>query len=141
VRKSDALQEVDMLNKVLIVDDSDLIHKMYKMVLMRYRCAIIDAQNGQDALEKNPDVNLLLVDINMPEMNGLDFIRKVKEQRTYDHIPIVVVSTEGTEEDAMRAISLGARGYVKKPFQPSDLHTLIAVLYPLTGHGTACSAV
>lgn len=133
-----------MLNKVLIVDDSDLIHKMYKMVLMRYRCAIIDAQNGQDALdklEKNPDVNLLLVDINMPVMNGLDFIRKVKEQRTYDHIPIVVVSTEGTEEDAMRAISLGARGYVKKPFQPSDLHTLIAVLYPLTGHGTASSAV
>jgi len=117
-----------MLRKVLVVDDSNLIHQMYRMVLMRYRCTIVSAQNGQDAMEKlsqHPDADLLLVDINMPVMNGLDFIRKVKGMGTYDHIPIVIVSTEGREEDTRRGLALGAVGYVKKPFQPSELHALI----------------
>ncbi len=122
-----------MLKKVLVVDDSALIHQMYKMVLMRYQCVIINALNGQDGLdklEKNPDANLILLDINMPTMNGLEFIKKLKGLGKYDHIPIVIVSTEGKEEDTMRGLALGAKGYVKKPFQPSDLHTLIAKLYP-----------
>ncbi len=122
-----------MLKKVLVIDDSALIHQMYKMVLMRYRCPIINAMNGQDGLdklEKNPDVSLILLDINMPMMNGLEFIKKLKELGKYDHIPIVIVSTEGREEDTMRGLALGARGYVKKPFQPSELHALIAKLYP-----------
>jgi two-component system chemotaxis response regulator CheY len=123
-----------MLKKVLVVDDSALIHQMYKMVLMRYKCDIIDALNGQDGLDKlakNTDINLILLDINMPLMNGLEFIKKVKELGKYDHIPIIIVSTEGKEEDTMRGLSLGAKGYVKKPFQPSDLHTLIEKLYPV----------
>ena len=122
-----------MLKKVLVIDDSALIHQMYKMVLMRYKCAIVNALNGQEGLDKlakNADINLVLLDINMPVMNGLDFIKKVKEVGTYNHIPIIVVSTEGKEEDTMKALSLGAKGYVKKPFQPSDLHALIDKLYP-----------
>jgi len=122
-----------MLKKVLVVDDSALIHQMYKMVLMRYKCRIVDALNGQDGLDKlgkNPDIDLILLDINMPVMNGLDFIKKVKELESFDHIPIVLVSTEGKEEDTMRGLALGAKGYVKKPFQPSDLHLLIEKLYP-----------
>lgn len=121
-----------MLKKVLVVDDSALIHQMYKMVLMRYRCEIVDALNGQEALEKldkNPDVNMMLVDINMPLMNGLEFIQKVKELGKYDHIPIIIVSTEGKEEDTQRGLAMGAKGYVKKPFQPSDLHNLIGKLF------------
>ncbi len=121
-----------MLKKVLVVDDSALIHQMYKMVLMRYRCQIINALNGQeglDKLEKNPDVSMMLVDINMPLMNGLEFIQKVKALGKYDNVPIVIVSTEGKEEDTQRGIALGASGYVKKPFQPSDLHNLIAKIF------------
>lgn len=122
-----------MLKKVLVVDDSALIHQMYKMVLMRYRCEIIAALNGQDGLdklEKNPDVSMMLVDINMPLMNGLEFIQKVKATGKYDQIPIIIVSTEGKEEDTQRGLAIGAKGYVKKPFQPSDLHGLIAKLFP-----------
>jgi len=120
-----------MLKKVLVVDDSALIHQMYKMVLMRYRCEIVQALNGQDGLdklEKNPDVNLMLVDINMPLMNGLEFIQKVKALGKFESIPIIIVSTGGKEEDTQRGLALGANGYVKKPFQPSDLHTLIGKL-------------
>jgi two-component system chemotaxis response regulator CheY len=123
-----------MLKKVLVVDDSALIHKMYKMVLMRYKCEIIDALNGQEGLEKlekNPDTGLILLDINMPVMSGIEFIKKVKALEQYSRIPIVMVSTEGKEEDTLRGLALGAAGYVKKPFQPSDLHALIEKL-PIT---------
>jgi two-component system chemotaxis response regulator CheY len=122
-----------MLKKVIVIDDSALIHQMYKMVLMRYKCEIVAAQNGQEGLEKlakNPDADLILLDINMPLMNGLEFIKKVRELGKYDNVPIVIVSTEGKEEDTMRGLALGAKGYVKKPFQPSDMHTLIEKLYP-----------
>jgi two-component system chemotaxis response regulator CheY len=122
-----------MLKKVIVVDDSALIHQMYKMVLMRYRCTIVAAKNGQEALDmlvKNPDTDLLLVDINMPVMNGIEFIKKMKELGTYDQIPIVIVSTEGKEEDTKRGLALGAAGYVTKPVQPSDLHALIEMLCP-----------
>jgi len=121
-----------MLKKVLVVDDSALIHQMYKMVLMRYRCKVVDALNGQEALDKleqNPDVDMMLVDINMPLMNGLEFIQKVKALGKYDAIPIIIVSTEGKEEDTQRGMAIGAKGYVKKPFQPSDLHALISKLF------------
>jgi two-component system chemotaxis response regulator CheY len=123
----------EMIKKVLVIDDSALIHQMYKMVLMRYKCAIVDALNGQDGLDKlakNPDADMVLLDINMPVMNGLEFIKKVKELGKYNHIPIIIVSTEGKEEDTMKGLALGAKGYVKKPFQPSDLHALIEKLYP-----------
>jgi two-component system chemotaxis response regulator CheY len=56
-------------------------------------------------------------------------VKKVKELKTFDNIPIIMVSTEGKEEDTLKALSLGARGYVKKPFQPSELHALIEQLY------------
>jgi two-component system chemotaxis response regulator CheY len=130
------LEEGTVIKKVLVVDDSKLIHQMFNMVLMRYRCAIVHAGNGQegwDKLVQNPDVNLLLVDINMPVMSGLDFIKKVKGAGSYDHIPIVIVSTEGKEEDTERGLALGARGYVKKPFEPSSLHALIEKLCPANG--------
>lgn len=122
-----------MLKKVLVVDDSALIHQMYKMVLTRYKCEIIDALNGQEGLDKlakNPDADMVLLDINMPVMNGLEFIKKAKEMGKFSHIPIIIVSTEGKEEDTMRGLALGAKGYVKKPFQPSDLHALIEKLHP-----------
>jgi len=122
-----------MIKKILIVDDSALIHQMYKMVLMRYKCTIVDAQNGRVGLEKlvqHPDIDLVLLDINMPVMNGLEFIKKVKELGTYEHIPIVISSTEGKEEDTKRGIELGASGYVTKPIQPSDLHAVVEALLP-----------
>jgi len=76
----------------------------------------------------------MLVDINMPLMNGLEFIQKVKALGKYNSVPIIIVSTEGKEEDTQRGLALGARGYVKKPFQPSDLHTLIAQIFgPMAG--------
>ncbi len=123
-----------METKILLIDDSALIQQMYRMVLSRYKCHLVTANNGQDGLDKlsrNTDVGLILVDINMPVMNGLEFIKKVNEGGTFRHIPIVIVSTEGKEEDTQKGIALGAKAYLKKPFQPSALHALIEKLCPV----------
>lgn len=122
-----------MLKKILIVDDSALLHQMYKLVLMRYKeCRIISAMNGLDGLDKlsqEDGIDLVLLDINMPVMNGLQFLQAVKKEEAHKDLPIIIVSTEGKEEDTLRGLSMGARGYVKKPFQPEELHKLIQKIF------------
>ena len=117
------------LTKVLIVDDSHLIHQMYRLILGRYKdCAIKDAMNGLEALDllsREQGFDLILLDINMPIMNGVQFMEKLKNDGLYRNIPIIVISTEGKEDDTMRALKLGAWGYVVKPFKPEVLHALI----------------
>ncbi len=117
------------LNKILIVDDSQLIHSMYRLVLNRYNgCRIVDAMNGLEALDvlsREDDFDLLLLDINMPVMNGIQFMEKIKKENIYRQIPIIVISTEGKEEDTLKALKLGAWGYIVKPFKPHMLYELI----------------
>lgn len=124
-----------MLKKVLVVDDSSLIHQMYRLVLKKYDCQFVDAMNGQEALDilsQQADVDLVLLDINMPVMNGLQFLEKASPLRIPARIPIIVITTEGKEEDTLRGLKLGARGYLKKPFNPVDLHTMIDRIYPVS---------
>jgi two-component system, chemotaxis family, chemotaxis protein CheY len=120
-----------MLKKVLIVDDSSLIHQMYRLVLNRYNCEIIDAMNGQEALDLlgvHKGVQLILLDINMPVMNGVQFMEKARTLAITRDIPVIIISTEGKESDTLRGLQLGAKAYVQKPFQPDLLHELIAKL-------------
>lgn len=121
-----------MLKKILVVDDSALIHQMYRLVMSRYSCTIVDAMNGQEALDilaVHKDVDLILLDINMPIMNGVQFLEKASAIGIVSKIPVIVISTEGKEEDTIRGLKLGARGYLKKPFHPSELHDLIDKIF------------
>jgi two-component system chemotaxis response regulator CheY len=117
------------LKNVLIVDDSQLIHNMYRLIMQRYNgCRLVDAMNGLEALDilsKESDFDIILLDINMPIMNGIQFMEKLHDEFLYRYIPIIVISTEGREEDTLRALKLGAAGYVVKPFKPHLLHELI----------------
>ena len=61
----------------------------------------------------------------MPVMNGLEFLQRVQKEAAYKDIPVIIISTEGKEEDTIRGLKMGAKGYVKKPFQASELHSLI----------------
>jgi two-component system, chemotaxis family, chemotaxis protein CheY len=118
-----------MLRKILAVDDSALIHQMYKLFLSRYKgCRLVSAMNGQEALDKlaaESGIDLILLDINMPVMNGIEFLQRIQQEVAYKAIPVIIISTEGKEEDTIRGLRLGAKGYVKKPFQASELHGLI----------------
>ena len=117
-----------MLKKVLVVDDSGLIHQMYRLVLNRYNCEIVDAMNGKEALDilaVQRDFQMILLDINMPVMNGLQFMEKASERGFVKAIPVIIISTEGKEPDTIRGMQLGARGYLKKPFNPAELYALV----------------
>ncbi len=121
-----------MLKKVLVVDDSALIHQMYRLVMNRYQCELVSAMHGGEALEmlsKHRDIDLILLDVNMPVMNGLQFMEKASAALIPKRIPIIIISTEGKEEDTVRGMQLGARGYLKKPFLPANLHALIEKIF------------
>jgi two-component system chemotaxis response regulator CheY len=126
------------LQKILIVEDSELLHRMYEVVFRQHRFkhgVLLHAMNGKEALDllaQHPDVDLILLDINMPVMSGLEFLQFCQSQHVFRDIPVIVVSTEGKKEDTVRALQTGARGYVTKPFKPQDLHSLIDRIFGFT---------
>lgn len=118
-----------MLKKVLVVDDSELIHNMYRLMLKKYPgCVMISAKNGREGIERlevENGIELILLDVNMPVMNGIQFLEHYSSNGFLKHIPVIMISTEGREEDLMRGLSLGARGYIVKPFKSINLHNMI----------------
>jgi two-component system chemotaxis response regulator CheY len=119
------------IKKILVVEDSELLHKMYDLIFTRYRkngTQIIHAQNGREALNRlnvHPDVDLIILDINMPVMSGLEFLNYYNEEKVFKRIPVIIISTEGKEEDTLRGLEAGAKGYITKPFQANDLYKII----------------
>ncbi|NMB99043.1 MAG: response regulator [Thermoanaerobaculaceae bacterium] len=119
------------LNKILIVEDSELLHKMYDLILLRYKkigVSVVHAYNGREGLEMiahNPDIDLILLDINMPVMSGLEFLKYAKKEDLLREIPVVIISTEGKSEDTIRGLEQGAKAYITKPFQATDLYRII----------------
>ena len=100
--------------KILVVEDSELLQKGYNLLFHRYRTSggeVIRALNGKEALEqlcRHPDVDLIILDINMPIMSGLEFLYHCKRQPSLSHIPVIVSSTEGEEDDIVRGLEAGA---------------------------------
>lgn len=123
-----------MLKKVLVVDDSTLVRQMYRLVLNRYKCQIVEARNGQEALDilaLQNDIQIVLLDMNMPVMNGVQFLEKAGSLGIIKTLRVIIISTEGKEVDTIRGLKLGARGYLKKPFNSSELHELIEKILPM----------
>jgi len=115
---------------ILVVDDSELLHRMYDLVLMRHRqkgVRVLHARNGAEALEiiDANDVDLVLLDINMPVLDGLRTLTAIGARGKLERLRVIMVSTDGRESEARTAIARGAVGFVTKPFSPSDLHAII----------------
>lgn len=116
---------------VLIVDDSAAIRKILQRVLVQAEVPlgkVYEASDGVEALAKlqEQSVGLILTDINMPNMDGLEFLSRLKAHATWKALPIVMVTTEGSQNKVMQALQLGAAGYVKKPFTVEQIkETLI----------------
>lgn len=120
-----------MAHAFLFVDDSALHHQMYRLIFSRGALAgntLYHATNGREGyalLSQHPELALVFLDLNMPEMNGLELLARRAAERLHPHIPIVLVTTESTEEDEARARSAGAWDYLRKPFQPADVECLV----------------
>ena len=111
---------------VLIVDDSAAIRKILHRVLLQADVPlgkVVEAGDGQEALLKLQEqkIGLILSDINMPNMDGLQFLSAVKAQESLKGVPFVMVTTEGSSSKVMEAVALGAAGYVKKPFTADQI--------------------
>ena len=112
--------------KVLIVDDSSTMRKIVHRSLRQSGIeldGVLEASNGKEALDvlKSEEVDIILTDINMPEMNGLELIKAVKMSNETSQIPIIVISTEGADDIVKEAQSLGAAGFIRKPFTPENI--------------------
>jgi two-component system chemotaxis response regulator CheY len=117
--------------RALVIDDSRAIRAIIGGILREVGIEWLDAGNGQEGLEKlraNSDIDLILVDWNMPVMNGLDFIRAVRAERTYDAVRILMVTTESEREQMLRALEAGANEYVMKPFNKDVLVAKLSLL-------------
>ena len=107
--------------RVLIVDDSSVMRKIVERSLRQAGLdpmVVLEAGSGTDALEllKSQSVHLILSDINMPSMDGLEFLRQIRAQNLAVDVPVVMITTESSEEHVKQAILCGAQGYIRKPF-------------------------
>jgi two-component system chemotaxis response regulator CheY len=107
--------------KVLIVDDSSVMRKIVERSLRQAGLeplVVVEAGNGVDGLEvlKGQQVHLILSDINMPSMDGLEFLRQIRAQNLAPDVPVVMITTESSEQHVKEAILAGAQGYIRKPF-------------------------
>jgi two-component system chemotaxis response regulator CheY len=113
------------MSNILIVEDSTTTRSLIKAVIedLGDDFDAYEAQTGFEALKLLPSepFDLIITDINMPDINGLELISFVKSNEAYSHIPMIIVSTERSEEDRKRGISLGADAYITKPFNAEEL--------------------
>ena len=114
--------------RVLVVEDSPMMTRMYRMVLGSSHDLVFaeDGATGLDAAASQPALDLMIVDINMPRMDGLEFIRRARSELGLDSVPALVCSTEAGEGDRAAAKAAGATGFLAKPWTPDDLLAAVA---------------
>mgnify|MGYP001774604185 CR=1 FL=1 len=122
-----------MGKRVLVIDDSSTMRKIVSRSLRQAGLdfdEILEAGDGQEALNllENENVDLILSDINMPNMDGIEFLRQKKENSAIANIPVVMITTEGGSDIIGEAKALGAAGNIKKPFTPDKIEEVLGAL-------------
>ncbi|MGA3041645.1 MAG: response regulator [Bryobacteraceae bacterium] len=122
-----------MALNILVVDDSTAIRKILIRVLRQTALAIgeiFEARDGVEALEivRNHPLNLVLSDINMPNLDGLGLLAELKGSAQWRGLPVVMITTEGSEEKVSQAIRLGSAAYIRKPFTAEQIQEKIGAL-------------
>lgn len=117
--------------KIMIVDDSSTIRFQVVATLSAASYVVVEAADGEEALSllsAHPDVALVICDLNMPQLDGLDFLERLKSAPTTSGIDVLMLTSEGQPELITRAKALGAKGWIVKPFKPSLLVAAVAKL-------------
>lgn len=114
--------------KILVVEDSPTTRAMITSAIEVVEgMEIFESKSGFEALKLLPhhSFNLILTDINMPDINGLELVSFIKKNPEYKKIPLIIITTEGSERDREKGLSLGANEYLVKPFNPEELQKLV----------------
>ena len=124
------------MQHILVVEDSSTMRALLTASLEEIPgdVKVTEAENGFDALRVLPrqSFDLIITDINMPDINGLELVSFVKNNPAYRAIPVIIISTEGSDRDLDRGVSLGADAYIVKPFDPEDLREIVCSLLGLS---------
>lgn len=117
--------------KILVVDDSSTMRRIIKNTLQRLGYEdILEAEHGVQAwgILDSTEIQILITDWNMPEMNGLELVKKVRADERYKDIPIIMVTTEGGKAEVITALKAGVNNYIVKPFTPQVLKEKLEVV-------------
>ncbi len=119
-----------MSKKIMTVDDSPTIRQMLGIALKEAGYEVVEAANGKEALAKleSEKVNMLITDLNMPEMNGIDLIRNVRQSPGLRFLPIIMLTTETQEAKRLEGKAAGASGWIVKPFKPEQLLKVVQMV-------------
>jgi two-component system chemotaxis response regulator CheY len=119
-----------MSKTVMIVDDSASLRQVVSIALKDAGYQVLEATDGEDALAKltGQKVHLIISDVNMPRMDGLTFLSKVKQLPAYKFTPVIMLTTETADEKKKAGQAGGAKAWVTKPFQPPQLMAAVAKL-------------
>ncbi len=112
----------------LVVEDSPPMRKMIVFALSRVReLNVVEADDGVDALRRiaGAKFDIIITDINMPILDGLKLVKRLRADDAYRNVPIIIITTEGAEEDRQRALALGANAYITKPIQAPQVIALV----------------
>lgn len=122
-----------MSKTIMIIDDTEAIRMSVGFTLQEEGYEVAEAKNGQEALDKlkNSKIDLILCDVNMPVMNGIEFLRTIKTDNAYSDFrftPIIMLTTEAGEEMKAEGKELGAKAWIVKPFKPDQLIKSVKML-------------
>jgi two-component system chemotaxis response regulator CheY len=115
-----------MAKKILVIDDSPAIRQQVSLCLTQGGYEVVEATDGRDALTKTDAVALAICDVNMPGMNGIEFVKEMSQRGS--KVPIVMLTTEGRPELVAEAKKAGAKGWMVKPFKPEQLIQVVQKL-------------
>jgi two-component system, chemotaxis family, chemotaxis protein CheY len=121
-----------MSKTILIVDDSSSLRTVVKLALSRAGYEVLEAADGLDGLSKldQARVHLIVSDVNMPRMDGIAFVRKIKEHARHRFTPVIMLTTEGQDAKKEEGRAAGAKAWIVKPFNPPQLLDAVSKLLP-----------
>src|SRR5450830_1069092 len=119
-----------MAKNVMVVDDSSSVRQVVSIALKSAGYDVIEASDGKDALNKltGQKIHLIISDVNMPNMNGIEFVKAAKQLPAYKFTPVIMLTTESGEDKKVQGQAAGAKAWVVKPFQPAQLLNAVSKL-------------
>jgi two-component system chemotaxis response regulator CheY len=123
-----------MAKKILIVDDSESVRMIARIALREQGYEVVEAGNGVEALKQldAERVNLVISDVNMPEMDGITLLKQIKASAKHKFMPIIMLTTEAGQDKKDEGRAAGAKAWITKPFQPNVLIAAVSKLIPAT---------
>lgn len=119
-----------MSKVILIVDDSASVRQLVAIALSGAGYTVVEANDGTDALKKlnGQKINLVISDVNMPNMDGISFVKEMKKNPNYKFTPVVMLTTEGADDKKQAGKEAGAKAWIVKPFRPEQLLQTVSML-------------